>query len=366
MSYYLGFEPTDQSNFFFASYNNEDAARVASLTCEMAKIGIPLWYDYGIEYGRKWASQINEKISASQAMILFFTKGILLKEDSYVQKEFKIARLLKKKIIVLMLDEIESTEIPTSKLDWWIDITDNQCLNVYLLTEQEVIIGEVKRALGITTTNQDDKVALAESIQWEADKKKREQADSQLYFTWLIDCSGSMSGYRIATVNFAVQNAIRSMRDMAMKNHSLQLMIGTISFSSGARWVTHGYIKAEEYSWQDLEASGCTDVGKALELVTDELAPQKPDEYVSTLSPVFVLLTDGFPTDDYKNALNRFNSQAWRKKPVKIAIAIGRDVDWTFLEEFTGNKELVLHADTAQELIEQIKWVSAIPSNYEM
>jgi hypothetical protein len=82
MSYYLGFEPTDQSDFFFVSYNNEDAGRVAPLTCEMAKIGIPLWYDYGIEYGRKWAAQINEKLSAAQAMILFFTKGILSKEDS--------------------------------------------------------------------------------------------------------------------------------------------------------------------------------------------------------------------------------------------------------------------------------------------
>ena len=358
MSYYLGFEPTDQSDFFFVSYNNEDAGRVAQLTCEMAKIGIPLWYDYGIEYGRKWAAQINEKLSAAQAMILFFTKGILSKEDSYVQKEYKIARLLNKKIIVLLLDKIENTDIPVSKLDWWVDITDNQCLNVHLLTEQTSIIGEVKRALGIKDANQYGKKIPLETVLNRASGKEAAQAARKLYFTWIIDCSGSMMGYKIATVNYAVQNAIFSMRDAAMKRSGFQLMIGIISFSNGARWITPGYIEAENYSWEELFASGSTDLGNALNLVADEIDLYNIGENDSPF--VHVLLTDGIPTDDYTEALNRLNQQRIGTESIKIAIWIGRDEAPAFLEEFTSNKEMVLCADTAQMLEEKIKWASTI------
>ena len=74
MSNYLGFEPTDGPEFYFVSYNNEDADRVGPVAGMMAHSGIPLWYDYGIEYGEKWSAIINSKIAGSKAVILFFTR----------------------------------------------------------------------------------------------------------------------------------------------------------------------------------------------------------------------------------------------------------------------------------------------------
>ena len=50
----------------------------------------------------------------------------------------------------------------------------------------------------------------------------------------------------------------------------------------------------------------------------------------------------------------------WGKKSVRIAIAIGSDVDKSVLEEFTGNPELVLEANNPQALVAMIKWASTV------
>jgi len=149
VSRYLGFDPTDNPYYFFVSYNNEDANRVSGLACAMHDAGIPLWYDYGLEYGEKWAWQINEKIANAQAVILLLTKGILQKKKSYVRKEYKIAVEAGTKIIVLFVDEIDKKDVPVWNLDWWVDIKEKHCLDIYPLKDRNELIKEVKRALGL-------------------------------------------------------------------------------------------------------------------------------------------------------------------------------------------------------------------------
>ena len=48
--------------------------------------------------------------------MLLFTKGILSKENSYVQKEYKIAKFLKRKIYVALVDQINTEDIPIEKV----------------------------------------------------------------------------------------------------------------------------------------------------------------------------------------------------------------------------------------------------------
>jgi uncharacterized protein YegL len=99
-------------------------------------------------------------------------------------------------------------------------------------------------------------------------------------------------------------------------------------------------------------------MGMALELVAGELN-QFPSD-TKRLPPVLVLLTDGQPTDDYKKGLDALLATPWGKKAVRIAIAIGKDADLAVLEQFTGNKELVLEAKNPQLLIKFIKWASTV------
>ena len=187
-----------------------------------------------------------------------------------------------------------------------------------------------------------------------------ELANRPLHFFWLVDCSGSMYGEKIGTVNNAIQTCIPEMRSAADNNPNAQLLVRTLGFSTGASWITDSPVPIENYDWEDLDADGVTDLGKAFELVAAQLSmPPMPDR---ALPPVLVLLSDGQPTDDYKNGLKKLKSMPWFRKAVKIAISIGQDADDDVLLEFTGNRELILQANNAATLAKMIKWASTTAS----
>ena len=187
-----------------------------------------------------------------------------------------------------------------------------------------------------------------------------ELASRPLHFFWIVDCSGSMCGEKIGTVNHAIQSTIPEMVDAASNNPNAQLLIRTLKFSTGASWVTSSPVCIEEFAWDDLDADGVTEMGKAFDLVADQLTiPPMSDR---AMPPVLVLLSDGQPTDDYHEALRRLLHLPWGKKSVRIAISIGSDADDSVLQEFTGNRELVLQANNPQALVKMIKWASTAAS----
>jgi uncharacterized protein YegL len=169
-----------------------------------------------------------------------------------------------------------------------------------------------------------------------------------------------MYGDKIGTVNNAIQSAISEMVNAARDNPNAQLFIRTLKFSNGAQWVTEAPTPVEDYAWDDLTASGLTDMGKAFEMLTAELTmPPMPER---ALPPVLVLLSDGQPTDNYRLALDKLLRLPWGKKSVRIAISIGQGADDSVLEEFTGSKELILQANNPQALVKMIKWASTAAS----
>jgi uncharacterized protein YegL len=181
-------------------------------------------------------------------------------------------------------------------------------------------------------------------------------ASRPLHFFWIADCSGSMYGEKIGALNHAIQSTIPDMKSAADSNPSARLLVRALKFSTGASWVTPAPVDIDDYAWGDLTAEGVTDMGKAFSLLAAQLAmPPMPER---ALPPVLVLLSDGQPTDDYKPQLEKLLRLPWGKKSVRIAIAIGQDADTDLLAEFTGNKELVLQANTPEMLVKMIKWAS--------
>ena len=148
MSNYLGFMPTNNQEYYFVSYNSEDATNVGEIALALSNVGVPLWYDYGLEYGEKWEPTIAERIDNSKAVILFFTKGILSKQSSFVQKEFKMAaNVYKKNIYVVLMDKIDSHDVPYDKIGWWLDIQDLQCINAFAIPKKPELIKEISMAI---------------------------------------------------------------------------------------------------------------------------------------------------------------------------------------------------------------------------
>jgi len=191
--------------------------------------------------------------------------------------------------------------------------------------------------------------------------KKRpggELATRPLHFIWLADCSVSMqSNGKIDALNQAIREAIPHMRRVADENPNAEVLVRAIKFSSGAEWHIADPTPIDTFEWDNLTCTGVTDMGKAFDLLSEEL--KIPPMSERALPPVLVLISDGQPTDEYKTALDRLLKMPWGTKAVRVAIAIGRATNKRVLSEFINNPNVEpLQADNAEALVEYIRWVS--------
>jgi uncharacterized protein YegL len=185
-----------------------------------------------------------------------------------------------------------------------------------------------------------------------------ELASRPLHFIWIADSSGSMEqDGKIQALNTAIREAIPHMRKVAEDNPNAQVLVRAVKFSNGAQWHITQPTPVADFAWTDLAAEGETDMGKALQLVAEQL--KMPPMSERALPPVLVLVSDGQPTDDFESGLKALMEQPWGKKAVRIAISIGRDVDNEVLQRFIGNTELKpLAANSPEALVRHIKWAS--------
>jgi uncharacterized protein YegL len=182
-------------------------------------------------------------------------------------------------------------------------------------------------------------------------------AGRPLHFIWIADCSYSMAGEKIKSLNEAIRESLPHMRKVAEDNPNAEVLIRAIKFSSGAEWHIGMPTAIDQFQWDDLSVESSTDLGAALSLLADAL--KIPPMDTRALPPVLVLLSDGMPTDDYKAGLNKLMAEPWGKRSVRIAIAIGSDADLDVLKKFIANPELEpLVAKNSPQLVKAIRWAS--------
>ncbi len=182
-------------------------------------------------------------------------------------------------------------------------------------------------------------------------------ANRPVHFIWLLDCSYSMQGEKIGQLNYAIREAVPEMRSVAHDNPAAQLLLRTLTFSTEARWHHKDPVPVDDFTWQDVQVDGMTNLGEALEVVSREF--QTPPMPQRALKPVLALVSDGVPTDDWKTGLRALDATPWGKKAVRVAIAIGADADRSVLQEFLGNPELQpLDANSPKQLAAAIRWAS--------
>ncbi len=193
-----------------------------------------------------------------------------------------------------------------------------------------------------------------------SDRPGGQLAKRPLQFIWIADCSGSMQGQKIASLNLAIREAIHPMQTVADENPNAEVLVRAVKFSDGAQWHVAQPTEIHQFKWVDLEADGVTDMGAALKLMSDALKTDKmPDR---GLPPVLVLISDGQPTDDFEGGLKALMDQPWGMKAVRIGVGIGDDVDLAVLQKFIGNSEVKpLVASNIQDLVNKIKWASTVP-----
>lgn len=178
----------------------------------------------------------------------------------------------------------------------------------------------------------------------------------KLHFYWIEDCSGSMRE-NMNIVKDTMQGCLPDMRTANHNNPNADVYVRTVQFATTASFVDEA-TPVDQYVVKEMKAEGLTNIGELFELLNEELTVENLGK--RGLKPVLVLLCDGVPTDEWEDKLELLKKNVWFQKSVRIAIAIGCDVDNEVLNEFTGNPETVLTAENSAMLVDMIKWASTL------
>ncbi|MFC4270319.1 VWA domain-containing protein [Sneathiella chungangensis] len=185
-------------------------------------------------------------------------------------------------------------------------------------------------------------------------------ARRQLQILLAVDCSGSMQGDRIASLNYAMRTALPELRSVAADNPEVDVRMSVLRFASTAEWQIEAPEPVENIQWTDLTAEGETHLGDALRLLADRLTPAAMPG--RQLPPILVLASDGYPTDDFESGFDAFFAAELTSSAIRLAIAIGSDADNEILGRFIRHPELKpLKANNATDLVKYIKWATTAP-----
>jgi uncharacterized protein YegL len=175
----------------------------------------------------------------------------------------------------------------------------------------------------------------------------------------LADISGSMRELRkIETLNDCVTTMIRSFA--AEDSTRGEIQVGVVTFGDTAL-LHQPLVPAAQLSWTDMRAGGGTPLGAAFTLLTNLLA----DEEViprRAFMPVLILVSDGKPTDEWEEPLERLLASPRGSKAVRLAVGIGSDMeeeDFSVLRKFIARPGAEpKRADEVHLLTRYFSWVT--------
>lgn len=172
----------------------------------------------------------------------------------------------------------------------------------------------------------------------------------------LLDCSASMTGAPITAVNEGLQLLYRELSSDPQALETVHMSI--ITFSTQAD--QYQLLALDQFRPPVLNASGSTAMGDAFRILAESI---EQDLVLNTATqhgdyrPLVFLLTDGAPTDNYRDPLNRLQGLRGSRKPTVIALGCGDHVDERMLHEVTENVYL-MHTVSPDTLRSFFQWLS--------
>ena len=150
MSRNLGIKASNNGDFFFVSYSSDDEKRVSEYVQLLYEHGVTLWYDNGIRKSQLWEKELADNLQNCKAVLMFISKSILAKEDSFVRTEFNIAKIdFDKEVYIVHLDEIKPSDVPNRYKFWWKSICDLQSFEAFRHKTVSSCVYEILDALDI-------------------------------------------------------------------------------------------------------------------------------------------------------------------------------------------------------------------------
>ena len=182
-----------------------------------------------------------------------------------------------------------------------------------------------------------------------------------LVIFFLIDTSGSMKGKKMGELNTVMEELIPEIRKVGEAD--TEVKVAVLTFSTDVRWMYSTPIPIEDFEWARLRANGVTSMGAAFKELSLRMSRNSFLNSPSlSFAPVIFLMTDGYPSDDYKEGLKELQSNSWYKFGLKAALGIGNEANDDVLAEFTGSKDTVVHAYSGGQLAQMIKIIAVTSS----
>lgn len=173
----------------------------------------------------------------------------------------------------------------------------------------------------------------------------------------LLDCSGSMAGAPIESVN---QGMTLMVNDLRNNPQALETVwISVITFGGEARQAL-SLTELANFIPPILAASGSTPLGAALRILNDALdreiianSPERKGDF----KPLMFLFTDGEPTDEWESYARAIKSRGHKKLANIIALGCSDNVNTETLKAITDT--VLLMRDATPDAIGQFfRWVS--------
>lgn len=151
-----------------------------------------------------------------------------------------------------------------------------------------------------------------------------------------------MDGIKINSVNDTMDNVISELK---FYSDRLDMSINVLSFARKAKWMYKQPIKLNDFTWNILTASGMTSLGDACKQLARNI-----DKHVNNEEVTVVLVSDGFPTDDFDEGMVKLESCLSKKNSTRYAIAL-EGADKLTLNKFTGNEKNVFDVESLDNLM---------------
>ncbi|SEL36095.1 Uncharacterized conserved protein YegL, contains vWA domain of TerY type [Ruminococcus sp. YRD2003] len=178
----------------------------------------------------------------------------------------------------------------------------------------------------------------------------------------LLDVSGSMSGEKIKALHTATLDMIDSFVQQELKETEIIVSIITfgrsISLHVGDEKKPYVPIKqVQKDGISEFTASGGTPIGVTLKL-TKDLIEKKETTPPRSYRPIVVLVSDGQPTDDWREPMEAFINTGRTASCQRYSVAIGSDADENVLKMFAHDEDAFVLAADAGSLSDRFKKIS--------
>lgn len=177
-------------------------------------------------------------------------------------------------------------------------------------------------------------------------KKFQVQTARPLPIIVLADTSGSMAvDGKIEALNKGLKDMIASFSSESRLRAEIQVSV--ITFGGSQAELNLPLTPAHQLqSFTPLVAEGMTPLGGAL-----SLAGQIIEDATRVYTPVVVLVSDGYPNDDWEVPFARLINGERSSKATRFAMAIGADADEQMLRDFANDPEAPLfRAENARDI----------------